>query len=239
MAKARKIRNDARPEGEPINDQNLPTVGEVLMAGEVAEVLCEGDPGEGALYNNNISIEGGIENDEEDIREVAESKGQSHKAIDFEKTPESEDIDFDKPLTERESLLLEMYFTGRIDLEKAVKIAGYKTRSKAGRYYIGKRVIEKLEQDAQGRDIFRRVGLGETLVAMELLALIQNPKAGANARTAALNIASKCLGLQKEVIEGAEGAEIIIKSNPVTGKTSGETGARKAEPVARELAIVK
>ena len=92
------------------------------------------------------------------------------------------------------------------------------------------------------KDIFRRAGLGEVCIATQLVALITNVKAGANARIAALNVASKCLGLQKEVFEGGEGCEIVISSgkSPEKREKTGETGACKAAGgTIREMTIVK
>ena len=139
--------------------------------------------------------------------------------------------------------MLEIYFTGKADLEKAVKMAGYKTRSKSMRYYVGSKIVEKLENGARGKEIFRRVGLGEVTIAMLLLQIARDAKSGSNARISALNVASKCVGLQKEVIEGGEGADIVINYS-----TPGKPGAQqpqaqrpdKAKTKApSELAIVK
>jgi hypothetical protein len=236
----RKKNSKAKPQGIA---QDIPSTGEVPTAIDVADAIASPPEGEDSLYNINILPYSVVENNEDNINHSNSSLDKSHHDPIIQHNDESTSIRFEQPLTERETLLLELYFSGRADLGKAVKMAGYRTRGKSMREYIGRRVIEKLEQSTSGRDIFRKLGLGEVTIGLLLLQIASDPRAGANARIAALATASKCIGLQREVIEGSEGAEIVINMTP---KGAGKQGAcremtasdRPGGPI-KELAVVK
>jgi hypothetical protein len=116
-------------------------------------------------------------------------------------------IEIDTDLSEKEIKVLDLYFSGA-PLHKAVKAAGYKAKDEPTRVFIGNRILQKYEGQAGGKEIFRRIGLGEVRIALKLLALTddENPRV----QLQALNIASKCVGMQREVLESLEAPVIVI-----------------------------
>ncbi len=80
---------------------------------------------------------------------------------------------------------------------------------------LAKKIIEKYERSAEDhRNIFRSVGLGEIAVAKGILKCCQTAKTDKDRREA-WALAAKCLGLQREVIEGgASGVAIYIGAGP-------------------------
>jgi hypothetical protein len=131
---------------------------------------------------------------------------KSKKAVKtLEKHPEI--IEFDTDLSEKEIKVLDFYFSGA-PLHKAVKAAGYRAKDAPTRVFIGNRILQKYECQAGGKEIFRRIGLGEVRIALKLLALTddENPRV----RLQALNIASKCVGMQRDVVESLEAPVIVI-----------------------------
>jgi hypothetical protein len=116
-------------------------------------------------------------------------------------------IEIDTDLSEKELKVLDSYFSGH-PLHRAVKAAGYKAKDIPTRIFIGNRILQKYECQAGGKEIFRRIGLGEVRIALKLLALTDDEKP--NIRLQALSIASKCLGMQREVLESLEAPVIVI-----------------------------
>jgi hypothetical protein len=113
-------------------------------------------------------------------------------------------------LTIQELTFLEFYVSLRFRILPAMERAGFTGLSNTYKYLLAKKIIEKYESKAEDhRAIFRAVGLGEIAVARGIL------KACHTARTTkeltdAYGLAAKCLGLQREVIEGAGGITLII-----------------------------
>ncbi len=128
-------------------------------------------------------------------------------------------IDLNSELSEKELKVLDFYFSGH-PLHKAVKAAGYKAKDAPTRVFIGNRILQKYEGQAGGKEIFRRIGLGEVRIALKLLALTddENPRV----RLQALNIASKCVGMQRDVVESLEAPVIVIG-----GQEEGEVQAQQ------------
>lgn len=134
-----------------------------------------------------------------------------------------------KQLSPKELAVLENLFSDpSLSLSDAVRNAGYKIRSTETRCNVARRALEKYESLAGGREIMRRAGLGEARVALKLRRLIedlearyydQRDLAAAKTLLKALELASKCLGLQREVIEGMEAPVIVI-----SGRTTVEAG---------------
>jgi len=116
-------------------------------------------------------------------------------------------------LTLKELKFLELYLTDGMSIDSAMIAAGYGNVSKIWRYNLAKRIILKHECRAgDHRKIFRIIGAGETAVAMGLLNLAQNAKSEMVKLNAWASLA-KILGLTKEVLEQAEGIQIIINSS--------------------------
>lgn len=135
------------------------------------------------------------------------------------------------PLDARELRFLELYFGG-MPVPVAARIAGYKQKSERTRTIIGKKVIAKYDSLKDHREIMLKMGMGPVRVTGLLLELAMNGKSE-NARIQALNIATKCLGMQRDVMEAGSGAEVIIR------RTAGD-GLESPEPIqSKEEAISK
>ena len=122
------------------------------------------------------------------------------------------DVDLKAPMSPREHRFLELcFFSGqKITKYEAAKKAGYNGKSKQALCNTARRIIQKYESVTDPREIFRRIGLGEAQVASRLLAMADDTAIPPSVRLQALATASKCLGLQREAMEGAAGAQIII-----------------------------
>lgn len=139
------------------------------------------------------------------------------------------DTDIPNPnsdLTDREIKVLELYFSG-LPLSQAVRKAGYKSKDPQTRVFIGNRILEKYECQAGGKEIFRRVGLGEARLAMQLRWVVQelerNYRETGNLtalRTLKdyLVLQSKCLGLHRDVLETLEAPVVVVASQDDEGQ---------------------
>jgi len=143
-----------------------------------------------------------------------------------------------KPLSEREKTVLNLYLSG-LPLSEAVKQAGYKAKHPQTRCIIGNRILRKYESQAGGKEIFRRAGLGEARLAAKLRRLIEHLEervydrgelAAATKLLKGLELASKCLGLQREVVEGLEAPILVIGGDAAA---EAEVRVRQAEIRAR------
>lgn len=127
-------------------------------------------------------------------------------------------IEFKQDFTEREKKFLELYLSGNITQDAAVMKAGYKSKFKQNRALIGKRIVEKYCSSIQDHKIiFRQIGFSEAKLGIMLLNMAENAKSE-NVRLQALNLASKCLGMHREVIEGLEGFKMVFEDCPAPTK---------------------
>lgn len=164
----------------------------------------------------------------------------SSQKDDQEPNGQVDDDDLKSPMTAREQRFLGIYFSGeKITMEKAAKLAGFKGKSKQALCNAARKVLMKYECQTDPREIFRRIGLGEEAIARKLLAIADDTQVAAGTRVQALSIASKCLGLQREVLEGADGARIVIHpaAEPAAPAQSG-TGTAGQE-TAKAISLVK
>jgi hypothetical protein len=121
-------------------------------------------------------------------------------------------IDIKGTLTAQEGKFIEYHLIKGEPVRKALILAGYPPEPTSTMYFRGRKILQKLEQNADDhRKILRAVGAGEVAVAQGLLALARDPNAGAVARVAAYTTLGKMLGMSKEVIEGRKGITIIIQ----------------------------
>ena len=126
---------------------------------------------------------------------------------------EDNDDDIDKKVefTEKELKFIRLYFTGEYKIEDAMKLAGYNSSQDKYLQYVARKILVKYESNGQDhRKIFRAIGLGEIAIAQGILKLATTAKSEM-VRLNAWALAAKCLGLQKEVVEGVQGIQIIIK----------------------------
>jgi hypothetical protein len=118
--------------------------------------------------------------------------------------------------TKEDKLLYYYYNEGLTKVESALK-AGYCGKN-SNLQITANRVIKGYVDSGASRDVFRRVGLDERYLAKKLLQIIDNEKAPYSSRIAAIHIATKCLGLQRDVVEGQSGAMIQINFASDVGK---------------------
>ena len=125
-------------------------------------------------------------------------------------------LDTKAKMSDKELRFIYFYMAGGITVERAMILAGYSGYSETYLKKLGTQLIAKHEcQVGDHRKIFRAVGAGETAIAMGLLHLAQNARSEM-VRHNAWNSLSKCMGLSKEVMETAEGIQIIINRGCVT-----------------------
>jgi len=67
------------------------------------------------------------------------------------------------------------------------------------------------------KKIFRAIGFSEVRLALMLLDMAENAHSE-TVRLQALNVATKCLGMQRVVVEGIEGVKIVFNPNLQTGE---------------------
>jgi hypothetical protein len=173
--------------------------------------------------------------------EVPENTLDPHlEGVDQEPQSQVGEDDHKSPMTPREQKFLEIYFSGeKITMEQAARRAGFKAKNKTALCNAARRVLMKYECQTDPREIFRRIGLGEEAIAKKLLAIADDTGIAAGTRVQALSIASKCLGLQREVVEGASGARIVIHpaAEPAPPAQSGEGTA--GQETAKAISLVK
>jgi len=167
--------------------------------------------------------------------------------------------DFDakkEQLTPQEQRFLELFFFSGEGLtrEEAARRAGFRAKTRSGLLLAAKRAILKLEAQTDHREIFRKVGLGEAEVARGILAMTRDKTIPPSVRLNAWIAASKILGIQREVGDVGQGAQIIINPtrtvdgpDPVTGQpgAQGQAGASRpgqptqATPTKGPMSIVR
>ena len=95
----------------------------------------------------------------------------------------------------RQIKCLELYFSGLL-MKDAARAAGYRGSSDQALCNQARAVINKYEQSASAKEIFKRVGASEVHIAQLLTSLVQNAKSE-SAQVRALAIIAKCLGMQR------------------------------------------
>jgi len=127
-------------------------------------------------------------------------------------------IEFKQDFTDREKKFLELYLSGNITQDAAIQKSGYKSKFQQNRSLIAKRILEKYCSSIQDHKIiFRQIGFSEAKLGIMLLNMAENAKSE-NVRLQALNLASKCLGMHREVIEGLEGFKMVFEDCPAPSK---------------------
>lgn len=179
------------------------------------------------IYINNNGISKRVVNRRENLIKVdsnnpSKEDSQENKEIDGDKVliPEivrDNGFSLKSQLTVKELKFIELYLSGEYTKEKAMIAAGYKGYSKNHLYFISGKIVEKYElQAGDHRKIMRSMGYGE----VKILQLLINSATKARSETVRLNARialAKCIGIQKEVLEGAEGVQIIIRTTARPG----------------------
>ena len=123
---------------------------------------------------------------------------------------QTDKIDCKSALTLQEQIFLDLHLIEKKAIKDAMIQAGYNDLPERTLYFRAKKILQKYEAKAgDHRNIFRAIGLGEVRVAMGILELC-NSKNEKN-KALGLQLASKCLGLQREVMEGGQGVTVIIQ----------------------------
>ena len=94
------------------------------------------------------------------------------------------------------------------NLAEAYVAAGYKAKSKHSASQCGSQLLKKLDQDRDFLEIFNQVGLGDREIATIMSSLLRHKDPRIQAQT--LNIATRCKGWQKDMLDVAPGATIVI-----------------------------
>jgi hypothetical protein len=120
-------------------------------------------------------------------------------------------------MTEKELKFIGYYLTGDYTQVNALKSAGYESYNLKYLYRLGRKIVEKYESQADDhRKIARAMGAGEVFVIKGLVDLAKNAKSEA-VKLQALVAIAKCLGLQREIVEGAGGITIIFEGGDQPG----------------------
>ncbi len=106
--------------------------------------------------------------------------------------------------------------------------AGYKVKSREVARTCGSRLLRRLDENMDYREVLEAVGLTDRRVAEVMRGLVEHPDA--KVRVQALNIATRCLGWQKETIDPGAGAEIIIVRRFPDQTQIGQRGEPKVLP---------
>lgn len=121
-----------------------------------------------------------------------------------------EKFDLKGQLNLKEQRFIELYLTGDLTVDKAMESVGYVGYHPNSLYRLGRKIVQKYEHQAgDHRKIMRALGWGEVRVIQSLI----EAATGFNSETVRLNARialAKCLGIQKEIMEQAEGIQIVI-----------------------------
>lgn len=122
-----------------------------------------------------------------------------------------------EPMTNDEKVFVDIYIrmllskSEEVAKQEALKRAGYQFRFPQTEQLVADRILYKFEEKARDhKDIFRRLGAGETALAMELIKAVKGC-VDEKAKAQLLNIWSKILGAQTTVAELGAGMELIIR----------------------------
>jgi hypothetical protein len=139
-----------------------------------------------------------------------EKSGNSPEIIEVSNEDCLENCDLAGGMTLRELKFVEIYLSGQISLDKAMILAGFERYSETYRARLGTKIIRKYECSVgDHRKIMWALGWGEVRVIQSLI----EAATGFNSETVKLNARialAKCIGIQKEVMEAAEGISIVI-----------------------------
>jgi len=104
-------------------------------------------------------------------------------------------------LTIKELKFLEIYFLEGLNMDQAMISAGYVGYHPKSLYRLGRKLVEKFENQAgDRRNIFRAIGAGEVTIIRGLLEIAQDPKVTAAVRLRAWSTLASCLGLKSKKV---------------------------------------
>lgn len=118
-------------------------------------------------------------------------------------------------MTEQEMFFMQTYFqlldAGHYaPLQESLRKAKYEIRTDPMKLVVGNRILAKWQSKNDHKEIMRLAGLGPLQVTMQMKALIEGGKSE-TARVQTLNIATKCLDMQKATVDAGLGVDLVIK----------------------------
>jgi hypothetical protein len=156
------------------------------------------------------------------LPKTIDESGNNPGVIDVSNEVCLENCDLAGDMTLRELKFVEIYLSGQISLDNAMILAGFEEYSETYRARLGTKIIRKYEcKTDDHRKIMRALGWGEVRVIQSLIEAATGFKSEQVRLNARLGLA-KCLGIQKEVLEGVEGIQIVINSSRGLGDKSGQ-----------------
>lgn len=128
-------------------------------------------------------------------------------------------------MTLKELKFIGYFLTGENTIERSMILAGYDGYHQKSLYRLGRKIVEKYESQVDDhRKIFREMGAGEVAVVEGLLQLARHAKSEM-VKLNAWSMIAKCLGLTKEILEGAGGVTIVFEGSGTPGATATLPGA--------------
>jgi hypothetical protein len=130
-------------------------------------------------------------------------------------------VKLDVEMTDQEMTFLNVYLrlvdSGHDSpLQLAIDRAKYKFKSDQVKLVVGHRILAKWQGKQDHQVIMRLAGLGPLQIAMKMKSMLEHTKSE-TAKVQVINIASKCLDMQKTTLDVAQGADIIIKRTKGNG----------------------
>jgi len=135
------------------------------------------------------------------------------------------DSDLKSVITTKEYQFVSNYLSGGVTIIEAMKSAGYIGYNEDYLYRLGRKIVQKLETQAEDcRKIARAIGAGEVFIIKTLYSLAKDSKSEKIRGDNAMNLA-KLLGLTKEQLDSAGGVTIIFEGAGAPGATASLPGA--------------
>jgi uncharacterized protein (DUF2384 family) len=106
---------------------------------------------------------------------------------------------------------IENFLTGDQTLEDAMISAGYHGYHPNSLYRLGRKIVQKYEQSAQGREILRSTGFGEVEVSRRMAHLARSSRSEV-VRLRAVELAAKCLGMLEAQDQANQWVTVIIQA---------------------------
>lgn len=130
-------------------------------------------------------------------------------------------VKVDDEMSEQEMVFMNVYLrllaAGHASpVQLAVDRAKFKVKSEQVKLIVGNRILAKWQGKRDHKEIMRLAGLGPLEVTMKLKSIIDSSKSDTS-RTQAINIATKCLDMQKNAIDVGAGVDLIIKRSKGDG----------------------
>ena len=135
------------------------------------------------------------------------------------------DSDLKSVITTKEYQFVSNYLSGGVTIIEAMKLAGYIGYNEDYLYRLGRKIVQKLETQAEDcRKIARAIGAGEVFIIKTLYSLAKDSKSEKIRGDNAMNLA-KLLGLTKEQLDSAGGVTIIFEGAGAPGAPASLPGA--------------